>query len=141
VGRKAVVALNGFVNSVYDAETVNVQMLDDIQAGDFSAASFIYSATMLPRGESWRNEYVLFIRSKAQLIVEVHERLDTLAVALARGWVESKNNQTLSIKAYAGLVCNERGSDKTRWSDEPEKGERCCGSGAHNRGRLRRDSS
>ena len=99
MGRKAVVALNGFVNSVYDAETVNVQMLDDIQAGDFSAASFIYSATMLPRGESWKNEYVLFIRSKAQLVVEVHERLDTLAVALARGWAESKKQSDISIKS------------------------------------------
>lgn len=79
-GRAAVVAFNSLVDTAYDSATVEVEILDDLAAGDTSVARFIYRARMLPSGEPYEGEYVLFVRSRHGRIVEVQERLDTLAV-------------------------------------------------------------
>ena len=83
-GRAAVVAFNELVNSAYDPTSVEVAILDDVSRGELSVARFIYRARMLPSGEPYEGEYSLFVRSRRGLIIEVQERLDTLAVFRAR---------------------------------------------------------
>ena len=83
-GRAAVVAFNELVDTAYDPASVAVTILDDLTQGDLSVARFIYQARMLPSGEPFKGEYALYVRSLNGRIIEVQERLDTLAVYRAR---------------------------------------------------------
>ena len=80
-GRDAVEAFNRTVwGTIYSAEGVEVEILDEVNEAERSAARFIYRATFLKSGGRYENEYTLFARSYNGLIVEVHEGLDTLHV-------------------------------------------------------------
>ena len=80
-GRDAVEAFNRNVwGTVYSADDVEVDILDEMNDADRSAARFIYRATFLKSGVRYENEYTLFARVRDGLIVEVHEGLDTLHV-------------------------------------------------------------
>ena len=81
-GRDAVIAFNRTVwGTYYSSDDVEVEILDELQESDRSAARFVYRATILTSGTRYENEYTLFARSHGGLIVEVHEGLDTLKVA------------------------------------------------------------
>lgn len=78
-GRTAVIAFNQTVwGTYYSPDNVEVELLDELQDGERSAARFTYRATILASGTRYENEYTLFTRSNGGLIVEVHEGLDTL---------------------------------------------------------------
>lgn len=83
-GRAAVRAFNSFVYQVYDYRTVEIMIIDAMAEGDRSAARFLYSAHMLPTGKAYKGEYVLFVRAYDGAIIQVDERLDTLAVFNSR---------------------------------------------------------
>lgn len=87
VGREAVLAFNEGINRAYEPTSMRVEILDDIDMGNLSAARFKFSATMLPSGEPWQGEYSMFVRARDGKIIEVHERLDTLAVARVRNLI------------------------------------------------------
>lgn len=87
IGREAVLAFNERINQAYEASSMRIEILDDVDMGDLSAARFKFSATMLPSGGFWEDEYLLFVRAQNGKIVEIHERLDTLAVARVRDLV------------------------------------------------------
>ncbi len=91
VGRKAVITFQNFVATAYDVASSVVTLLDDIDAGEHSVARLLYQAAMLPSGVAFEGEYSLFVRAHEGLIIEVHERLDTLAVWRARTSVGQGN--------------------------------------------------
>lgn len=85
-GREAVEAFNRFIDTRYDASTVEVSILDALLDGDLSAVRFRYSAQRLPGGQPYTGYYSLFVREIGGRIRYIHESLDTLAVI--RVWGE-----------------------------------------------------
>jgi ketosteroid isomerase-like protein len=84
-GRKDVLKLHAVINSAYDAASMRVEILDDLDNGEVSAVRFNFSARELASGETWTGSYTLFARSRGGLIFEVHEGMDTLAAMRFHG--------------------------------------------------------
>ena len=93
VGRKAVEQFNQVVDQGYDKNTVSVEILDALEQGNLSATRFVYRANMLPSHEPFEGEYALFVKEQDGKIIEVHERLDSLKVGLARGMVRKADER------------------------------------------------
>lgn len=90
-GKDAVSAFNRYVDTVYDAATVSVEILNALEQGDTSAARFVYRANLVSSNAPYQGEYVLFVKEQAGKIVEVHERTDTLKIAHTLGLVRPVN--------------------------------------------------
>lgn len=86
-GKPAVIEVNKFANTVYDAATVKVEILDALEQGNLSVVRIIYRANMLPSNEAFEGENTFFVKEQDGKIIEINERLDTLKIALARGIV------------------------------------------------------
>jgi ketosteroid isomerase-like protein len=86
-GKDAVTAFNRYIDTVYDAATVDVEILDALEQGNTSATRFVYRANLVSSNAPYHGEYVLFVKERAGKIVEVHERTDTLKIAYTLGLV------------------------------------------------------
>lgn len=80
-------AFNRYVDTVYDATTVSVEILDALEQGNTSATRFVCRAHLVSSDAPYHGEYVLFVKERAAKIVDVHERTDTLKIAHTFGLV------------------------------------------------------
>jgi ketosteroid isomerase-like protein len=87
IGKDAVTAFSRTAwGTLYEPEGVEVEVLDELEEGDLSAARFLYRATVAASGEAYENSYTIFVRTRDGKVAEVHELVDTLKVAHYAGF-------------------------------------------------------
>ena len=85
IGADAVVAFNNAVfGTFYEADSYSVEIHDELGDADHSVVRFTFRATT-GSGHPYAVEYVLFAKTRDELIVEVVELLDTQASTAQHG--------------------------------------------------------